>query len=197
MKKLKPVTALYIRTSTSKQDKGAKTQLRVLKEFCKSRGVTKIKVYEDLDQSGTKKNRPALDQMIADIEAGEIQSVITYSLSRISRSLQDLLKTMELFGVNGVEFVSVKEQNIDTTSAMGKLFFNLMGILNEFERDLLSERTKDGMATAKANGKTFGRKSEVDRTLIGKLSKQGLSLRAIASAAGCSHVTVSRVLKAS
>lgn len=195
MGKLKPVTALYVRTSTSYQDKGAEAQEHKLKKYCEMKGIKNYKIFTDKDQSGKKKKRPQLNKMLKEIQSGEVNSVVTYSMSRLGRSTKHLLELSDFFQSHKVEFVSLSE-NIDTSTPTGRLFYTILGAFSQFEREVISERVKSGLMNAKAKGKKCGghnKKHNYD--VIRALRKQGLSLRAIAKEVECSLGSVVHALK--
>ena len=117
--------------------------------------------------TGTKRNRPELEKMLDRLTAGD--TVVIESLSRLGRSTKDLIELMELFNEKQVNLVSLKE-NIDTTTAAGKLLFTLISAISQFERDCLAERTKEGLAAARARGRKGGR-PPVDKNLIDKAKR--------------------------
>ena len=102
----------------------------------------------------TKRNRPELEKLMERLTEGD--TVVVESLSRLGRSTKDLIWLMETFNSKGVNLVSLKE-SIDTTSSTGKLLFTLMSALAQFERDVLADRTREGLAAAKARGRKGGR----------------------------------------
>ena len=104
--------------------------------------------------SGTKKNRPELDAMLNELRDGD--TVVVESLSRLGRSVKNLAELIELFNEKNVRLVSLKE-TIDTTSSTGKLLFSILASLCQFERDVLAERTSEGLAAARARGRVGGR----------------------------------------
>ena len=104
--------------------------------------------------TGTKRNRPELEKLLERLTEGD--TVVVESLSRLGRSTKDLIWLMETFNEKGVNLVSLKEA-IDTTSSTGKLLFTLMSALAQFERDVLADRTKEGLAAARARGRKGGR----------------------------------------
>jgi site-specific DNA recombinase len=118
--------ALYVRTSTDKQEKGLEAQIRVLEEYCKSKGILNYQVYQDFGISGSKSSRPQLDQMMKDVRDEKISTVIVYSFSRFARSTKHLLEALEEFKSLGVSFISLSE-NVDTNSAIGVAMFTLTG----------------------------------------------------------------------
>lgn len=101
------------------------------------------------------KERPELEKMIEYLKPGD--QVVVCKLDRLGRSLRHLINTLNLFNEMKVQFISLQD-NIDTTTAMGRLMFNLFGSFAEFERELISERTKAGLAHARSQGRKGGRK---------------------------------------
>ena len=135
----------YARVSTEQQS--LDRQLDMLEKY----GVDKI--YNE-KMTGTKRNRPELDKLLERLTEGD--TVVVESLSRLGRSTKDLIWLMETFNSKGVNLVSLKE-SIDTTSSTGKLLFTLMSALAQFERDVIADRTREGLASARARGRNGGR----------------------------------------
>ncbi len=100
-------------------------------------------------------DRPALRRLIADIEAGKVQCVVVYKVDRLSRSLLDFAKMLEIFERHHVAFVSVTQQ-FNTTTSMGRLMLNVLLSFAQFEREIISERTRDKIAAARRKGKWSG-----------------------------------------
>ena len=111
--------------------------------------------YDDGGFTGGNMERPALKRLISDIELGEIDCVVVYKVDRLSRSLLDFSRIMELFDKHGVSFVSVT-QEFNTTSSMGRLTLNILLSFAQFEREIISERTRDKMSAARRKGKWIG-----------------------------------------
>ena len=135
----------YARVSTEAQNLGR--QLDALKNY----GVDII--YNE-KITGTKKNRPELTKLLDRITEGD--TVVVESLSRLGRSTKDLIELTEIFQSKGVNLVSLKEA-IDTNSPTGKLLFTLMSAIAQFERDVIADRTREGLKSARARGRTGGR----------------------------------------
>lgn len=135
----------YARVSTEAQN--LDRQLDALKNY----GVDII--YNE-KITGTKKNRPELTKLLDRITEGDI--VVVESLSRLGRSTKDLIELTEIFQSKGVNLVSLKEA-IDTNSPTGKLLFTLMSAIAQFERDVIADRTREGLKSARARGRTGGR----------------------------------------
>lgn len=111
--------------------------------------------YDDGGFTGGNMERPALKRLMDDIEAGHVDCVIVYKVDRLSRSLLDFTRIMETFDRNGVSFVSVTQQ-FNTTSSMGRLTLNILLSFAQFEREMISERTRDKMGAARRKGKYTG-----------------------------------------
>ena len=106
------------------------------------------------------KERPQLNKMISQLREGD--TVVVWKLDRLGRSLRDLINLISSFKEKGVQFISLND-SIDTTTAQGRLMFNLFATFAEFERELISERTKAGMKNARAKGRKAGRKPGLSR----------------------------------
>ncbi len=104
--------------------------------------------YDDGGFTGGNMDRPALKQLLADIEAGKVNCVVVYKVDRLSRSLMDFARMLEVFERNQVAFVSVTQQ-FNTTNSMGRLMLNVLLSFAQFERELISERTRDKIAAAR------------------------------------------------
>ena len=137
----------YARVSTS--DQNLDRQQDALYNY----GIDKL-YCEKL--SGTKKSRPELDRLLKDLREGD--TVVIESLSRLGRSVKNLSELMEIFNEKKIRLVSLKE-TIDTTSSTGRLLFTILSSLAQFERDVLVERTNEGLAAARARGRMGGRPS--------------------------------------
>ncbi len=111
------------------------------------------KIYQE-KMTGTKAERPEFQKMLDALRPGD--TLVTDSFSRLSRSTKDLLELVERLNSQGVNLVSIKEQ-LDTTTATGKLMLTMLSALSQFERDLIAERTADGLKAARARGRIGGR----------------------------------------
>jgi len=135
----------YARVSTKNQS------LNLQEDALKKEGCQKI--YSE-QISGVKSNRPKLKEIMAQLRKGDI--VVVWKLDRLGRSLRDLVNLVAKFQELGVGFKSLQD-NIDTTTPTGKLTFHLFAALAEFERDIISSRTKAGLQAARARGRKGGR----------------------------------------
>src|SRR4029450_13274674 len=111
--------------------------------------------YEDGGFSGGNTDRPALQRLLADVRAGKIEVIVVYKVDRLTRSLADFAKLVELFDKHGVSFVSVTQQ-FNTTTLMGRLTLNVLLSFAQFEREVTSERIRDKIATFKRKGLWVG-----------------------------------------
>ena len=141
--------AIYCRVSTNEQD--ADKQEAACTLYCQKNEYTIFKVYKDVI-SGTSTSRPQFDLMLEDMRQFKFDCVMVTKLDRMGRSLQHLLTLFEEFNRKGVHFISIT-QAIDTSTSSGKLQMQIMGAFAEFERNLISERTKEGQARAVGVGK--------------------------------------------
>ena len=135
----------YARVSTEQQN--LDRQIDALKKY----GCDMI--YNE-KMTGTKKERPELSKMLDRMTKGD--TVVVESLSRLGRSTKDLIELVELFQSKGVHLVSLKE-SIDTSTSTGKLLFTLMSAIAQFERDVIADRTREGLRSARARGRMGGR----------------------------------------
>lgn len=148
--------ALYARVSTLDKGQDAESQLRDLRRYAQNQGWTIVKEYVDNGLSGTTKSRPQLDQMMQDVFTGAFQTVLVWRFDRIARSSRHLLAALDTFRENNIGFVSMME-GLDTSTAVGELIFTVLAALAQFERNIIIERTRAGMANARAKGIHCGR----------------------------------------
>jgi len=141
--------AIYCRVSTEEQD--ADKQEFICLEHCKRTNIEVFKVYKDII-SGKTTSRPEFNMMLNDMREYKFDVIIVTKLDRLGRSLQHLLSLFDEFINKKVSFVAVT-QNIDTSTSAGKLQMQIMGAFAEFERNIISERTKEGMRNAIGIGK--------------------------------------------
>ena len=143
------VCAIYVRVSTDEQH--PEKQIDDLRNFVILSKWVIYKIYVD-KISGSKSSRPSLNDLMFDMRKGLFNCVVVYKLDRLGRSLGHLITICEEFNNKGIDLV-VTSQNIDTGTASGKLLFHILGAVAEFERELISERTKQGLKHAKNVGK--------------------------------------------
>ena len=141
--------AIYARVSTEEQN--PQIQVDELKTISSQQNYMVYKIYTD-KVSGTKSSRPQLMELLKDAKNKKFDTVFVYKLDRLGRSLQHLIKIISYFQKWGINFVCTS-QGIDTTNAGGRLVFHIFGAIAEFERELISERTKLGIKNAKNVGK--------------------------------------------
>jgi DNA invertase Pin-like site-specific DNA recombinase len=152
--------------------------------------------YIDNGYSGKNTQRPAFTEMLNDARHRQFDLLIVWKLDRLSRSLKDLIATLDELGHLGIDFVSYDNQ-LDTSSPSGKLVFNIIGAVAEFERDIISERVRAGLANARIKGKKLGR-PQIPKSYQKKiiaLKNQGLSNRAIGRQLSISESTVRNWLR--
>lgn len=175
----------YARVSTEHQQLDA--QLNALKKFgCK-------KIYNETE-SGRKTRRPQLDKAIQTLKPGD--TFVIYKLDRLSRGTKQLLTLMDYFNENNINFISI-ENNIDTSTSMGKFFFTIMSAFAEMEAELIRDRVLSGLEAAKEKGVTLGRppKNKNIDTIIKQYTETTLSISEIARQNNLSRPTVYRYLQ--
>lgn len=184
--------ALYARVSTA-VGQNPEMQLAELREYCQRR-VWEIRgEYVDVGISGAKERRPQLDRLLIAVRRREVDAVAVWKLDRLGRSLKHLVNIIAEWESLGVAFVSLRD-NLDFSTPGGRLLFNIIAAMAEFERDLIRERVKAGIARAKADGKRMGRKRRLDVSpeKVAVLRAQGKSWPEIAEELNCGVGTVCR-----
>lgn len=178
----------YARISTNEQNLGL--QLDAL------RAAGCVRIFRDEGISGASASRPALDDALAALSPGDM--LITWKLDRLGRSLAHLIQLMTDLRARGVGFRSLSEA-IDTTTAGGRLYFHMMGALAEFERSLISERTRAGMDAARKRGVVIGRPKKLrpDQVLYAsrELEAERATMDELAKGFDVAPLTLSRALK--
>src|SRR2546428_4487517 len=176
--------ALYARVSTARSSQDPEMQLPELREYCRRRGWEILGEYVDAGVSGAKERRPELDRLLADSRKRLVDAVVVYRYDRFARSLRQLVNALEEFRGLGIEFVSLHE-GVDTSTPNGRLVFGIFASIAEFERELIRDRVRSGLASARAKGKRIGRpRVPVDALRIGFLRHQGRSWEQIKVATG-------------
>lgn len=181
--------ALYARVSTHNgQDPGM--QLREMREYTQRREWVIASEYIDAGVSGAKDSRPELNRLMTDAKRRHFDAVLVWKLDRFGRSLKHLVNALAEFEALGIAFVSLKD-NLDLSTPSGRLMFQIIGAMAEFERSLIQERVRSGLKNARAKGKRLGRPTvQIDSAEIAHLRNEGLSMAAIAQQLGVSVGTV-------
>jgi len=166
--------AIYARISTSNGQQSPEMQLRELREYCLRREWEVAGEYVD-QASGAKDKRPELTRLLADVHQRKCDAVLVWKLDRWGRSLRHLVNSLAELEARGVAFVSLRD-NLDLGTPGGRLMFQVIGAMAEFERSLIQERVKAGLRNARAKGKRLGRpRTVVDAPRIILLRAQGAS----------------------
>ena len=187
--------ALYMRVSTRKQK--IDLQRDALLEYVKNFGYTVAMEYIDIGVSGVKKDRPELAQLMKDAHLGKFDIVIVWKFDRCARSIIHLLQALEEFNHLHIGFISLTDR-IDTNSPTGKALFAMMAVLSELERDLIRDRVRAGMESAKDRGVILGRPGTSAQKIfkIKNLSKfTDMSINKIHEVIGVSKISRSVVGK--
>jgi DNA invertase Pin-like site-specific DNA recombinase len=188
--------AIYARVSTS--DQNPEAQLLALREYAERREFVIHQEYVDRVSGEVSRRRhaPEFDALMADARRRRFDCVLVWKYDRFTRSLGALITALAEFNELGIDFIS-HTQSIDTTTAMGRLFFHVIGSFAEFEREIIVERVRAGLANARAKGKRLGRPpcdpNAAERIVTHK--SEGMSLRKIATREGLSASGVRKILK--
>lgn len=189
--------ALYARVSTDRQT--TENQLQELRAVGERLGWEVVGEFIDQGVSGAKgrDQRPAFDKLLKGAMRKEFDLIAAWSVDRLGRSLQDLVGFLGEIHSKGVNLY-LHQQGLDTTTPAGKAMFQMMGVFAEFERAMIQERVKSGLARAKADGKTLGR-PKVDQGTelkVIQMRAEGTGIKAIAKRLGIGVGTVQRIVKA-
>ncbi|MBF0570956.1 MAG: recombinase family protein [Candidatus Omnitrophica bacterium] len=184
---------IYARVST--EDQTSIQQLEQLRNYCEQKKLNVYSEYVDEGESALKTNRPEYQRLLEDARKRKIDTILVYKLDRFSRSLKELVNTISNIKEYGVNFVSFMEKDFDTTSATGQLMFHIVSAFAQFERDMISERTKLKLNYLKSKGIKLGRPQKADFQRVSNLRAQGLSLGQIGREIGCDKSTVCKALK--
>ena len=183
--------AIYARVSTH-NGQNPEMQLEEVREFCRRRGWEVAGEYVDEGISGSKEHRPALDRLLSDCRRRAVDAVIVYRYDRFARSLRQLVNALEEFRALGIDFVSLHE-GVDTSTPNGRLVFGIFATIAEFERELIRDRVRSGIASARAKGKRLGRPPiVVDADRVTALRGQGMSWRSVSRETGIGTGTLHR-----
>ncbi len=186
--------AIYARVSTT--DQKPELQLRELRDYAAHRGFVVQREYVDQASGDARRRAPEFDELMADARRRRFDCVLVWKYDRFARSLGALVAALQEFRDLGVDFIS-HTQAIDTTTPTGRLFFHVIGSFAEFERDVIVERVRAGLANARAKGKRLGRpvRDPGAQARVVALKGEGLSLRRIAARERLSPSGVRKMLR--
>src|SRR5713101_5856853 len=184
--------ALYARVSTlNNQD--PEMQLAELREYAGRRGWQIVEEFTDQGVSGCKESRPALNRLMSDACRRRFDAVLVWKIDRFGRSLKHLVNALAELAALGVAFISLRD-NLDLSTPSGRLMFQIIGAMAEFERALIQERVRAGIRNARNKGKRLGRpRVVVDTFRIAALRAQGCSWAQIKDKLGVGLGTVHRI----
>ena len=184
--------AVYARVSTLNKGQDVDMQLIDMRKSIESKGWNLSKEYVDRGVSGSKSSRPQLDKLMRDAADKKFDAVLVWKLDRFGRSVRHPVNAIAELESFGVAFISLKD-SIDLTTAQGRLMFQIIAAMDEFERELIRERVKAGMANARTKGKQIGRPSlGIDRDQVTALKSAGQSWNEISVALFCSVSSAKR-----
>jgi DNA invertase Pin-like site-specific DNA recombinase len=185
--------ATYSRVSTAHHDQNPQIQVDELRRYCVARGWTVTEEITDHGYSGGSDQRPGLKRLLELVRSRRVDAVVVTKLDRLARSLKHLMTLLDEFSALGVQFVSLHDQ-IDLTTASGRLMLHILAAFGEFERGLVRERTLAGLAHARSKGVRLGRPPLYSPTKIQLLRSQGLSYREISAKTGAPMGSITRAL---
>ena len=194
--------AIYVRVSTEEQARqgfSLAAQEDSLKTYAHALGYEIFQIYKDEGKSAKDiKHRPSLNQLLQDAQDKKFQAIFVYKLDRFSRSLKDLILTIEKLKTFGIDFISLQDK-IETASASGKLMFHIISSFAEFERDIISERTHFGMNERAREGKSITKAPLGYRLVNGSLEvddEKSSQVRDIFNAFASQDVSLTQLAKA-
>jgi len=183
---------IYVRVSTP--DQNPQIQISELRRYCEARQWVISEEIIDHGFTGANDKRPGLQKLLTMARARQIDVVVVVKLDRLFRSLRHLVTTLQEFTDLGIEFVSIKDQ-IDLTTASGRLMLHILAAFSEFEKSLIIERTIAGVNHAREQGKRLGRPPVADVIEIRDLRAAGLSYRKIMKALNITMGVVCRAIE--
>lgn len=187
--------ALYLRVSTDEQT--VDNQFLELDTISKRHDWEIVQVFKDEGISGAKgrEKRPGYDALCKAVTRKEFDLVAAWSVDRIGRSLPDLISFLQELHSKGIDLY-LHQQGLDTGTPAGKAMFGMMGVFAEFERAMIQERVKAGLARARSQGTKLGRPTISDEMVaaIQEARKQGKGIKKIAKELTCGVGTVQKVL---
>jgi DNA invertase Pin-like site-specific DNA recombinase len=176
-------------------DQNPEVQLAELREYVSSRSWQVIAEFVDQGVSGSRERRPQLDRLMADAHRRKFDAVLVWKIDRFGRSLRHLVNALADLDAYGVAFVSLRD-NLDLSTPSGRLMFQVIGAMSEFEKSLIIERVRAGLRNAVARGVRLGRpKRTVDAVQIASLRASGASWREISQQLGVGVGTVCRAFQ--
>jgi len=186
--------ALYARVSTL-NGQHPEMQLSELRAYGARRGWQIVGEYVDEGVSGAKESRPELNRLMSHARQRKFDLIAVWKIDRFGRSLKHLVNALADLDAYGVAFVSLRD-NIDLSTPSGRLMFQVIGAMSEFERSLIQERVRAGLRNAKARGQRLGRpKRTVDAAQIARLRLSGSSWREISETLGIGVGTACRAFQ--
>src|SRR5579864_5302648 len=185
--------ALYARVSTlNNQD--PEMQLAELREYAGLRGWQIVEEFTDQGVSGCKESRPALNRLMSDACRRKFDAILVWKIDRFGRSLKHLVNALAELASLGVAFISLRDQ-LDLSTPSGRLMFQIIGAMAEFERALIQERVRAGIRNARAKGRCLGRpRAVVDAPRIAALRAEGRSWAEIVAEMGIGKGTTQRAV---
>ena len=178
---------IYLRVSTEEQGEsglGLSSGEANAREYCERQGIQILDIVREVKSGKNTTKRPLLNATIDRLKAGEAELLISPNVSRLARSVIDLCKMQETAKASGFRILLLDNPELDLNTPNGKMVFQFLGVMAEWEREIISDRTKKALSAKKARGEKLGRTSTLapsTATIIRNLRKDGLSLRLVAN----------------
>lgn len=186
----------YTRCSTNTQANSIEMQESEILSFIQRREDYRlIHGFREVGVSGCKQNRPELDKLVEMAKHRSFEILVIWKLDRIGRSINNLISLVNQLKEYGIKIVSIRD-NIDFSTPSGEFFFHLLAAMSQYERSILSERTKSALKVVKDSGRTLGRPSFIDKSKVYFLRDKGLTMKSISTILGVSVGGVHKILKA-
>lgn len=167
-------------------------QLNEILEFCETRDWTNYEIFED-KISGATDDRPQLNEMMNKIRQGKFNTLISWKLDRVFRSLSSMVMLLRSLDELNVDFISIKD-NFDASTHQGRLYINIVSAFAEFERELIRERVKASLDNLKRQGVQLGRPTSINHDEVIRLHEKGLSMGAISKHLGVAKSSIHRII---
>jgi DNA invertase Pin-like site-specific DNA recombinase len=185
---------IYARVSTTDKGQDPERQRREMQEFAKARGWATIEI---IDMMSASKDRPGLRELWRLCRRRQVDVVLVHEFSRFARTLKELVLALEEFNSLGIQFISLQEQ-VDTTTPAGKFMYQMIAAFAEFERAMIRDRVRSGLAHARAKGKRLGRPlAVIDGLDVAAMRELGATWDDIARDLGASKDTCKRAFRRS
>jgi DNA invertase Pin-like site-specific DNA recombinase len=188
--------ALYARVSTDDKEQAPETQLYALRQFCRDANYEVYQEYVDQARAKDYARRKSWQQLLKDARQYKFKLVLVFRLDRAFRSVRECVNNLEDWHERGIGFKSIKEDMIDTSTSQGKFMLQIIAAMAELESSIIGDRVRAGMARAKSQGNTFGRKPlAIPLQTIYNTLQEALNTTRAAKQLGCHRTYINKRLR--